>query len=188
MGYFRLKHVPASVSVSIADWLRKHGHAVQPVLTKAERAQLAECFALMDGDGSGAIDVDELFQAFHLLGLHVTKQAVRDLLARVDSDGSGEASTVPVAILSLSPSKVPAYLVGEVELPEFIQIMTMTREAEQEATFWGNRTPRKHSQGDEAVPLHYLTAAYRRKRTVDAIMDPELRQVYIDSPGHANNR
>jgi len=46
----------------------------------------------MDGDGSGAIDVDELFQAFHLLGLHVTKQAVRDLLARVDSDGSGEAA------------------------------------------------------------------------------------------------
>ncbi|KAL0032233.1 hypothetical protein WJX77_012343 [Trebouxia sp. C0004] len=118
----------------------------------------------MDGDGSGAINVDELFQAFHLLGLHVTKQAVRDLLARVDSDGS-----------------------GEVELPEFIQIMTMTREAEQEATFWGDRTPRKHSQGDEAVPLHYLTAAYRRKRTVDAIMDPELRLVYIDSPVHADN-
>ncbi|KAL0050838.1 hypothetical protein WJX82_008106 [Trebouxia sp. C0006] len=118
----------------------------------------------MDGDGSGAIDVDELSQAFHVLGLHVTKQAVRDLVARVDSDGS-----------------------GEVELPEFIQIMTMTREAEQEATFWGDRTPRKHSQGGEAVPLHYLTAAYRRKRTVDAIMDPELRQVYIDSPGRANN-
>ncbi len=96
--------------------------------------------------------------------------------------------SLPVAILSLSSSKIPAYLVGEVELPEFIQIMTMTREAEQEATFWGDRTPRKHSQGDEAVPLHYLTAAYRRKRTVDAIMDPELRQVYIDSPGHANNR
>ncbi|KAL0025845.1 hypothetical protein WJX79_005971 [Trebouxia sp. C0005] len=118
----------------------------------------------MDGDGSGAIDVDELSEAFHVLGLHVTKQAVRDLVARVDSDGS-----------------------GEVELPEFIQIMTMTREAEQEATFWGDKTPQKHSRGDEAVPLHLLTAAYRRKRTVDAVMDPELRQVYIDSPGHANN-
>ncbi|DBA83475.1 TPA: hypothetical protein ACH3X2_006406 [Trebouxia sp. C0005] len=164
MGYFKMKHVPASVSISIADWLRKHGHAVRPALTKAERAQLEVCFALMDGDGSGAIDVDELSEAFHVLGLHVTKQAVRDLVARVDSDGS-----------------------GEVELPEFIQIMTMTREAEQEATFWGDKTPQKHSRGDEAVPLHLLTAAYRRKRTVDAVMDPELRQVYIDSPGHANN-
>ncbi len=50
MGYFKMKHVPASVSISIADWLRKHGHAVRPALTKAERAQLAECFALMDGE------------------------------------------------------------------------------------------------------------------------------------------
>ena len=27
---------------------------------------------------------------------------------------------------------------GEVELPEFFQIMTMTKEAEAEATFWGD--------------------------------------------------
>ncbi len=77
---------------------------------------------------------------------------------------------------------------GEVELPEFIQIMTLTREAEQEASFWGDKSPRRHSQGGEAVPLHYLTAAYRRKRTLDAVMDPELRQVYVDSPTNANNR
>lgn len=89
MGYFKMQHVSASVSVSIADWLRKHGRAVHPSLTEAERAQLKECFALMDGDGSGAIDVNELYKAFRILGLHVTKQAVRDLLAQVDTDGSG---------------------------------------------------------------------------------------------------
>lgn len=89
MGYFKMKNVSASVSVSIADWLRKHGHAVRPALTKQERAQLAECFALMDGDGSGAIDVDELYKAFRVLGLHVTRRSVSDLLAQVDSDGSG---------------------------------------------------------------------------------------------------
>ena len=64
--------------------------------------------------------------------------------------------------------------------------MSTTREAEQEASFWGDRTPRKGGQGDGAVPLHYLTAAYRRKRTVDAVMDPELRQAYVDSPANAN--
>ena len=89
MGYYKMKHVPVSVSVSIEDWLRKHGRAVRPALTKQERAQLVECFALMDGDGSGAIDVEELYRAFCVLGLHVTKQSVSDLLAQVDSDGSG---------------------------------------------------------------------------------------------------
>ena len=77
---------------------------------------------------------------------------------------------------------------GEVELPEFIQIMTMTREAEQEASFWGAKTSRKESQGDDAVPLHYLTAAYRRKRTLDAVMDPVLRQTYVDAPVNALSR
>ena len=89
MGYFKMRHVPVSVSVSIADWLRKHGRAVRPSLTKQERAQLAECFALMDGDGSGAIDVDELYRAFRVLGLRVTKKSVSELLAEVDADKSG---------------------------------------------------------------------------------------------------
>ena len=66
--------------------------------------------------------------------------------------------------------------------------MTMTREAEQEASFWGDGTPRKESQGDDAVPLHYLTAAYRRKRTLDAVMDPVLRQAYVDAPVNTMSR
>lgn len=96
MGYFKMERVPVSVSVSIADWLRKHGRAVRPSLTKQERAQLAECFALMDADGSGAIDVDELYHAFRVLGLQVTKKSVSELLAQVDSDGSGAYSALGV--------------------------------------------------------------------------------------------
>ena len=72
------------------------------------------------------------------------------------------------------------------ELPEFIEIMTRTREAEQEAAFWGYQSPRHKPKGDEAVPLHYLTSAYRRKRTLDAVMDPQLRQGYVESPGPAS--
>ena len=32
-----------------------------------------DCFALIDADGSGAIDVSELWQAFRLLNLRVSK-------------------------------------------------------------------------------------------------------------------
>lgn len=71
------------------------------------------------------------------------------------------------------------------ELPEFIQIMAKTREAEQEASFWGYDAPKHKTKGDEAVPLHHLTAAYRRKHTLDTVMDPTLRQVYAVPPGTA---
>ena len=180
-----------SLSVSIADWMRKHGYAVRPSLSKQERAQLAECFALMDGDGSGAIDVDELHSAFKILGLRVTKKRVSELLAKVDSDGSGESSrTFDCAegqLLCEQSSTAYHHHSGEVELPEFIQIMTMTRELEQEAAFWGGKSPRLARNAD-AVPLHQLTAAYRRKRAIDNVMDPELRLQYVSPTQHSDVR
>ena len=37
---------------------------VHPPLSRQSRRQLKECFDLMDADGSGAIDADELHAAF----------------------------------------------------------------------------------------------------------------------------
>ena len=65
--------------------------------------------------------------------------------------------------------------------------MTMTREAEQEAQFWGDKSPR-HARGDEAVPLHYLTAAYKRKRVIDNVMDSELRLAYAQANQNGDAR
>lgn len=38
--------------------------ALRPKLSEEQKAQLEECFELMDADGSGAIDADELGAAF----------------------------------------------------------------------------------------------------------------------------
>ncbi len=40
MGVFRIRHLPASVNASVFDWLRAHGKAVRPELSRAERDQL----------------------------------------------------------------------------------------------------------------------------------------------------
>jgi Ca2+-binding EF-hand superfamily protein len=95
-----------------------YGRTVRPKLTDEQKQQLKECFELMDQDGSGAIDADELGAAFKLLGrkqgLHACCQAacrlcrcnimrscaltgirmkraeLEQLLSEVDHDGSGE--------------------------------------------------------------------------------------------------
>ena len=46
----------------------------------------------MDADGSGSIDVDEMWEAFQLLKIRVSRRMVGDMLAKVDSDGSGQHS------------------------------------------------------------------------------------------------
>ena len=63
---------------------------VKPKLTEEQKANLRMCFRMMDADGSGAIDAEELDAAFRLLGLSVSRKEVEAMLAEVDRDGSGE--------------------------------------------------------------------------------------------------
>ncbi|EFN54297.1 hypothetical protein CHLNCDRAFT_14319, partial [Chlorella variabilis] len=58
-------------------------------LTEEQKANLRTCFRMMDADGSGAIDAEELGAAFKLLGLSVSRKEVEAMLAEVDRDGSG---------------------------------------------------------------------------------------------------
>ena len=45
-------------------------------------------FKLFDADGSGAIDVEELYNALKALGVKMPKKEVRVLLKELDKDGS----------------------------------------------------------------------------------------------------
>ena len=81
MGYYKLRNVPPYTSIAIAEWLRKRGKAIRPELTRAELDELEECFTMIDADGSGAIDVDELYKAFKMLQLKVTRSKIKKMLA-----------------------------------------------------------------------------------------------------------
>lgn len=59
------------------QWLHKRGVPLPPpTLTAQQKCELEECFQLMDSDGSGAIDVDEIIEAFAALGLIIDKDTV----------------------------------------------------------------------------------------------------------------
>lgn len=133
--------INSSLATSIALWLKKHGKAIRPKLSSEQKQQLKECFELMDQDGSGAIDADELGAAFKLLGIHMKKAELGELLNEVDHDGS-----------------------GEVEYLEFLEIMTTTLQRlaeEREAD---------ETQGEGQVPFALMATAYRRKRLMEGII------------------
>ncbi|GAX82767.1 hypothetical protein CEUSTIGMA_g10193.t1 [Chlamydomonas eustigma] len=83
------EYVP-TLHIDIAKWLKKHGKLVRPKLTDRQREELEQVFKLMDDDGSGAIDVEELGAAFKLLGFQLTKNEILELMKDVDEDQSGE--------------------------------------------------------------------------------------------------
>ncbi|KAG2424197.1 hypothetical protein HXX76_014730 [Chlamydomonas incerta] len=94
----------------------------------------------MDQDGSGAIDAEELGAAFKLLGIRMKRAELSALLAEVDHDGS-----------------------GEVEYPEFLEIMTVTlqRLSEEEGS----------EKNEGQVPFALMATAYRRKRLMEGIIN-----------------
>ncbi|MCO5558313.1 hypothetical protein L7F22_011893 [Adiantum nelumboides] len=127
--------MPMLQKVGVDAWLRAHGKTVRPELTKKQKQELKECFDLIDADGSGAIDAEELVTAFNVLGMRVKKSEVEKMLAEVDADGS-----------------------GEVEYPEFVQIMTSKLDAQvQEGDL-------EEKPAKQPLPFQLLAQAYRRKK------------------------
>ncbi|XRB04568.1 centrin-1 [Pycnococcus provasolii] len=149
------KQDAASVDVasSIAAWLRKRGKAVRPVLSKEQRDELRECFNLIDADGSGAIDADELIEAFKVLGYHIKRKECEALLAEVDRDGS-----------------------GEVEYPEFVEIMTtkLSKRNDEDDDDVSDAVKADAARAKKkALPFQLLATAYRRKRMLEAVIHDE---------------
>eukprot|EP00798_Chlamydomonas_sp_ICE-L_P009038 gene9038-16160_t len=83
--------LPETTGVEMADinndlfiqtkkWLKAHGKGVRPKLTETQKQELQQCFKLMDEDGSGAIDAEELGAAFKLLGFKLSKADIQELL------------------------------------------------------------------------------------------------------------
>ena len=61
----------------------------QRVLNDKMRDELTQCFQMMDVDGSGSIDADELLAAMALIGLKAPKAELLELINSVDSNRTG---------------------------------------------------------------------------------------------------
>lgn len=61
-------------------------------LTEEQIAEYKQAFEVMDKDGSGNIDADELVQLFKQLGRNPSKEQLKAMIAKADLDGDGEIS------------------------------------------------------------------------------------------------
>lgn len=57
-------------------------------LDEKEMAEVKEAFDLFDGDGSGNIDIKELFVAMQALGFHPEMEEVDKMIKDIDADGN----------------------------------------------------------------------------------------------------
>ena len=57
---------------------------------EGEEAELRHIFNMFDLDGSGTIELNELFQVMRTLGLNPTEEEMKEMISSVDDDDSGE--------------------------------------------------------------------------------------------------
>ena len=78
------------------SWSRPDGMLAEasrkrkPLLTETERTAIRTAFKQVDADGSGTVEVEELYQAMNAMGMNKTMDDARQLVASVDKDGNGE--------------------------------------------------------------------------------------------------
>lgn len=74
----------------LRKWLIKHGKAHLLDFQDNEIRKLKECFGSLDGDGSGAIGIEELEDPLIGLGFADNRRQVQEMIDLVDADGSGQ--------------------------------------------------------------------------------------------------
>lgn len=70
--------------------MKNHGKAHLLAFSDEEISKLKNCFKSLDVDGGGSICIDELKVPLIGLGLVDSLKEVKDVIERVDEDGSGE--------------------------------------------------------------------------------------------------
>mmetsp|Transcript_25384 Transcript_25384/g.41777 ORF Transcript_25384/g.41777 Transcript_25384/m.41777 type:complete len:315 (-) Transcript_25384:295-1239(-) len=125
----------------IVRWLHRHGIATKPNITPEQQVELKACFEIIDSDGSGIIDHNELAQALSVMGIPARKEEIIQALRATDPGGQGVFDLEEFSSLMIGGDK------SEDSLPR-----------------------RKARELVVALPFPLLSAAYRRKRMMDEIL------------------
>ena len=126
----------------IRHWMEKRGRILPQELSPGEKEELKQCFDLMDTDKSGAIDADELHEAFRVLGEPITYREAVALIRAWDDDDS-----------------------GEIEYPEFEQIMTQRIDQE--------KIDKSNQAAKQPIAFHLFALTYCTKRLLASIVGGE---------------
>lgn len=69
-------------------WLKKRSMRLPAgPLTAAQEADIADCFNMLDADGSGTLEVKELVKAFKMLGLKVMELKMESCTSFAEREG-----------------------------------------------------------------------------------------------------
>eukprot|EP00736_Rhodelphis_marinus_P012896 Rmarinus@m.15970 len=95
--------------------------SAHPHLSPEELQEFREIFNLVDADGGGTIEAEELQQLMEMLGLRPSREEVEEMVKEIDEDGNGEIDFdefVQVMSRKAQPTYTPAEIKSAFKLFE----------------------------------------------------------------------
>uniref|UniRef100_A0A7S3DEM7 EF-hand domain-containing protein n=1 Tax=Palpitomonas bilix TaxID=652834 RepID=A0A7S3DEM7_9EUKA len=86
-------------SSSVRKWLDKRKAIVPPKLSEQQLLEYRALFNAIDTDGSGSLDVDEIWSAFRKMKIKTSRHEIEELVKRADQDGDMVLSFAEFAIV-----------------------------------------------------------------------------------------
>ena len=148
------------------NWLIKHGKRHYIDFEEEELKKLRHYFMSLDGDGSGAIGVDELEDPLIALGLVNSRKEVEDIVREVDDDGTGEIEFAE--FLKIIKNGGAGAKAGD--KADKAAVMTGSGAIYQ---FFKGLTGGKFKEKDKEIPFPLFISKFRRKKILDAMMNKD---------------
>mmetsp|Transcript_19206 Transcript_19206/g.31988 ORF Transcript_19206/g.31988 Transcript_19206/m.31988 type:complete len:376 (-) Transcript_19206:348-1475(-) len=163
-------------SAQVGKWLRKHGKPVYRKMSAGEREMYISVFNLLDEDGSGSLDIDELVVATQLIGQRINRKALSEMVHTI----SGR---------------------DELDFPEFLQLvkngrwvtesncdhrvsdnrlaLQETLKEHKKTRILSEKLPsqleeKKDSPAASSLPFHLFIPAFCRRKNVEFVMEMKL--------------
>lgn len=78
------------IDAATAQWMRTRAIKPKRYVDQMDEAHYKGLFKLLDSDGNGTLDLEEMTDALHYLGLQCSRDDLRSIFSHVDSDFDNE--------------------------------------------------------------------------------------------------
>ena len=150
---------------TINSWLERHGRQVRADISPEEKRVITECFELLDADGSGALDADELEHLFETVRLDVDRQDIEKMMEDFAGVKHG----------------------AEIGYELFETMMSDFERSKQERVDTSDKTeagapreePTESERNIRLLPFNDLVASFRRRKQLDDFIEGGMRRKMV---------
>ena len=131
-------------------WMKKRGKFYRPNLSASETQEYQDAFRIIDLDGSGTLEVDELVQAMHALDQPVSVADITKVMHLI------------------APGKDYLNQTDFIELVHYRSLLTATKKKQKKAEKeTGEEKPKRVH-----ISMGILAGTFRRKKALELLMSP----------------